>query len=357
MNRIMSVTALVLSVVAFGAESFAELPVKQKEKETQMRKSASLPVVTFKYVPAKGLGREKGVCRRDPSDVIKVGDTYYVWYSKVRNEPGVFAYPSGYSATIWYATSNDGISWTERGQALGKGRSGAWDEEGVYTPGILVAEGKYYMGYDGSDRPWTGRSPAMEGLAVSDSPDGPWKKMPNPVNVPTDDPDAFDSFRVCDVCLLIREGKYWWYYKGRGVGKTPGGTKQGVAIAERPEGPYIKYNGNPVVRGGHEVLAWPHGSGIAMLVGRVGPEEVRMSVQYAPDGLTFRKVATLVNPPIAPGGYRPDAFTNAKDAEPMSWGISMGTTRGDPYLVRFDYDVSLITEGVARTRQKQETDQ
>jgi hypothetical protein len=34
----------------------------------------SISLVTYQ---ADGLGREAGVCRRDPSDVIRVGDTYY----------------------------------------------------------------------------------------------------------------------------------------------------------------------------------------------------------------------------------------------------------------------------------------
>ena len=327
-----------------------EVPARRKAKPTHGDKAhrtaaqaAALPTITFRYSEAGGLGAEKGVCRRDPSDVIKVGDTCYVWYSKVRNQPGVYPYPSGYSATVWYATSRDGHAWTERGEALGKGGQGAWDEEGVYTPGILVAKGKYYLGYDGADRPWSERSPAKEGLAVSDSPDGPWKKLPgNPVNVPVKAPNQFDSFRVCDVCLLIRGGKYWWYYKGRGAGKSPRQTKQGVAIADKPEGPYIRYEGNPVVSGGHEVLAWPHHGGVATLIGGVGPAGIRNTIQYAPDGLHFRAVAKIKNPPIAPGGYRPDAFSDAKNARPMSWGISMGTAHDDPYLVRFDCDLTNI---------------
>ena len=33
--------------------------------------------------PLKGdLAYEEGVVRRDPSAMLKIGDTYYVWYSK-----------------------------------------------------------------------------------------------------------------------------------------------------------------------------------------------------------------------------------------------------------------------------------
>src|SRR5210317_2050409 len=69
------------------------------------------------YSPAKGIGVEEGVMRRDPSDIIKVGDLYYVWYSKGKIGPG-------YDATVWFATSPDGRVWTEQGMALPKGKPG-----------------------------------------------------------------------------------------------------------------------------------------------------------------------------------------------------------------------------------------
>ena len=50
-----------------------------------------------RYSPAKGLGPEPGVMRRDPSDIIKVGDLYYVWYTKSH-------VAHGYDAKVWYAT-------------------------------------------------------------------------------------------------------------------------------------------------------------------------------------------------------------------------------------------------------------
>ncbi len=52
---------------------------------------------------------EEGVTRRDPSPVIQVNETYYVWYS--RTEKSL----DGYSASVWYATSMNGRSWKEQG--------------------------------------------------------------------------------------------------------------------------------------------------------------------------------------------------------------------------------------------------
>ena len=36
----------------------------------------------FKESGIEGIGYEKGIHRRDPSSVIKVGDDYFVWYSR-----------------------------------------------------------------------------------------------------------------------------------------------------------------------------------------------------------------------------------------------------------------------------------
>ena len=34
---------------------------------------------SVRFQPARGLGRTEGITRRDPSDVIKVGDTFFAW--------------------------------------------------------------------------------------------------------------------------------------------------------------------------------------------------------------------------------------------------------------------------------------
>lgn len=288
----------------------------------------------FRFVPAEGLGLEKGVCRRDPSDVIQAGGIYYVWYTKIRNGPGIFEYPSGYSGTVWYAASKDGLRWTERGEAVAKGPAGAFDDFGVFTPNILVARGKYYLFYDAVRAPMSRQTPTAMGIAVANSPDGPWKKFAgNPVFAPSKDPSRFDSFRVDDACLIVRNRKYWLYYKGRQQGHTPAETKWGLAIAANPLGPYRKVPENPVIRSGHEVLVWPQREGVAALVGPTGPE--KNTLQYAPDGIHFHVVSHFVHPPAAPGAYRPGAFDGARYGQGILWGISM-KVGPDPYLVRFE---------------------
>jgi len=283
----------------------------------------------FTYTPILG-GSEEGVTRRDPSPVIKVGELYYVWYS--RSVEG----PSGYYADVWYATSSDGIEWTEQYKAVGKGGPNAWDENGVFTPSVLVAEGRYYVFYTAVPSPFTQENPPTPtaiGVAVSESPNGPWIKFSgNPV-VKTSPPGQWDSGRVDDSCLIVRGGKYWLYYKGRQSGLSPAETKMGLAIADNPTGPYVKHAGNPILTSGHEVCVWPHREGMAALIAPVGPEG--STVQYSSDGINFNRMSD-VKPPSAPGPYRTDGYADVAYGAGITWGLCQNHRGKWPSLMRFD---------------------
>ena len=287
----------------------------------------------FQYRVA--IGHEPGVSRRDPSPVIRVDDACYVWYSKSTVDP------SGYCASVWYAWSPDGYDWHEAGEALPKGPDGAWDANGVFTPTILIADGRYYLFYTAVPKPFTNDNggpagtPTAIGVAEADSPRGPWAKFGgNPILRPGP-PGQFDSHRVDDSCLVVRGGKYWLYYKGRELAKSPRETKMGLAIAEQPTGPYIKSALSPVIASGHEVCVWPHGHGVAALVAPTGPEG--STIQYSPDGLYF-EVKARVQPPKAPGPYRADRYQDGPGPG-ITWGISHENQDGWPHLMRFDCDL------------------
>jgi len=303
---------------------------------------AELKEIGVSYSALKGLERDPdGFLRRDNSDIIKVGDLYYVWYSKMNQ----FIPDTPVTSNIWYATSPDGVTWTEKGQCLTTGEAGSWDDRVVYTPGILVAKGKYYLFYTGQSTverrtgDFTGNVRGI-GIAVSDSPSGPWTKLAsNPALIPGTDVADFDSHVVDDSCLIVRNGKYWLYYKGRQWGKKPTETKMGVAVAEKPEGPYIKHKSNPLAFGGHEVLVWPEGKGVAALVGmKLDEKPVPFYLMFAEDGIQFKKKGQIANKdaPWAPGAYRPEAFTDNGKGEMIKWGLHIGGKRPNLYLERFD---------------------
>lgn len=73
------------NAIAQAQSSQANSSTKQKSAAMQrfeLNDSENELYARFSYQPIKGLGYEKGVHRRDPSSIIKVGDLYYVWYTR-----------------------------------------------------------------------------------------------------------------------------------------------------------------------------------------------------------------------------------------------------------------------------------
>jgi len=298
----------------------------------------------FHYDTVTGIGYELGCTRRDPSDVLKVGDTWYVWYTKV------YGRSEGYWGTIWYATSTDsGYTWIKQGESLGRGEEGAFDSQATFTPNILVIRDKYYLFYTGV-KPTPGRTDGVFennsstditaiGVAVSDSPHGPFKRIsPEPGLMISEDYSDFDSYRVDDASLLHFNGKFWLYYKGRskahGV-KGPELTRMGVAFADNPAGPYKKY-GEPILPESHEVFIWPYQSGVVALA------SISSTIEYAPDGIAFlsNKLGKKVrNRPNAPGVFRPDLTGHNDSYTKLQWGISMIHNGNESYLIRFKCEI------------------
>ncbi|WP_165731302.1 family 43 glycosylhydrolase [Polaribacter sp. 20A6] len=312
---------------------------KPQTKES-IEKVSSSQNIKFTYQEITGIGKDSLYNRRDNSDVVKVGDTYYVWYSKMVS-PTI----SGYWATIWYATSKDkGYTWQEQGMALDIGKEGGFDDHSVFTPNILEYHGKYYMYYTGVKPTPGNKKGEFEnnsknditaiGLAVSNTPDGPFVRVKNnPVLTISDVAEDFDSYRIDDASLLVKEDKIWLYYKGRSIvhgNKGAHFTQMSVAIADSPEGPYVKQT-KPLLDKSHEVLVWKTKEGISSLA------SINHRISTASDGLNFKPhYQNLKKVPKAPGLFRSSlSDTNSFDELP-NWGIAMIQKKGVAYLLRFE---------------------
>ncbi len=324
----------------------------------------------FKYSRIGGIGKDLEVSRRDPSKVIKVGDTYYVWYTRRKTDHapvGLKNYtdntPDDVPAFDWdladicYATSRDGFNWKEQGIAVPRSAKGEYADRSLSTPDILCAGGKYYLYYQA----FTGRMSHKKGdrcdvsMAWADSPDGPWHKTNRPM-IDLGTRGTWDSGSIHDPYPLVYRGKIWLYYKSDVWLRSADGTPvdrleglpaymgrsyhrmHGVAFADRPEGPFVKSPLNPIANSGHETCLFPYKGGIVSLIIKDGPE--KNTVQYAPDGLNFEVKATVVQPPVAAGPYCPDAFAGNGDGRGVCWGLSHIVGFGGPgFLVRFDCDL------------------
>lgn len=307
----------------------------------------------FRYKPITGLGYEAGVNRRDPSSIIKVNGQYYIWYTYNTCDKS-----SWLDADIWYAVSDDGVNWTEKGAAVVRGESGSWDEYSVFTTEILVAEDKYYLVYQAKKN----NDPLnVVGMSWSDSPDGPWTKLDEPILKPTAngqlrnptehgdsnwgdaiEDGSWDSGAIHDPCIQKWRGKYYLYYKGHSIGeKMFTDSKWGVAIADKPEGPYVKHECNPVSNSGHEIWVFPWKDGLAAIIDWAGPE--KGTIQYSDDGINFHIMTTLEDIPPAGGAYVADKFLDNNDGQGFSWGLAHYGASDWAFLVRFECD--LIRDG------------
>ena len=312
----------------------------------------------FKYSRLEGFDYGDGdgrVSRRDPSKVLRIDGTYYVWYTK-RHTDAPPAGPANATDTIpsfdwdlgevWYATSRDGFAWQEQGPATTRPPKGEFGWRSNCTPDILVWRGRYYLYYQGYSEIIQGGDHCPVTMAESDSPDGPWQPMGRPVIEPSE-AGAWDDACIHDPFLLVYQGRIWLYYKGQNRSKGGPGhmiRAQGVAIGDDPAGPFEKSPLNPVLNSGHETCLWPHREGVAAIVSLDGPE--KNTVQYAPDGLNFEMKSLLQVPPVAPGPCVPDAFADNRDGRGITWGLCHinpdaggGMQRG--ILARFDCDLSL----------------
>lgn len=296
--------------------------------------------------PLKGdLAFEKGIVRRDPSAMIRENGKYYVWYSKstgptqgfggdIENDK-VFPWDR---CDIWYATSEDGITWKEEGLAVARGKKGEYDDRSVFTVEIMKYEGTYYLCYQTVKSPYNVRVKNEVGLAWSDLPDGPWTKSREPILRPADNgvwkgeeqnrflvekKGDFDSHKVHDPCILPYNGKFYLYYKGEQMGEevTFGGRqiRHGVAIADDPKGPYVKSPFNPISNSGHEICVWQYNGGIASLITTDGPE--KNTIQWSQDGINFEIMSVIKDAPHAIGLNR-SADNEEEPTEILRWGLS-----------------------------------
>lgn len=134
-----------------------------------------------------------------------------------------------------------------------------WDGKSTHNPRIFYHKGKYYLIYMGSTHPFenptydeltldskwciVGRANKRIGLAVAESPYGPWKRMDEPI-IKTE-PNTFYSFLTSNPSPVIQEdGSVLMIFKGRHYtdGDKYSSMSLGVAYAKNIEGPYEVLN-------------------------------------------------------------------------------------------------------------------
>ena len=193
-------------------------------------------------------------------DAIKDQDTYYLYYHGM---------DGGWR--IGVATSKNPLGPFvnyENNPILPVGPKGSWDEDSAACA-MVLKEGymrweyppeedkhkyhntndvikhysiKYYMFYSGIGNPPEHNGQWDIGLAYADSPLGPWKKYEN-------NPVLKDFGYLGSVVKV--DGKYY-LYSAEPIGSVaPDYSPFSVAVADKPQGPWRPYYGNPVLLKGN----------------------------------------------------------------------------------------------------------
>lgn len=237
----------------------------------------------------------------DDPTVVKVGATYYMWYT---------GYPEDGSApAIFLATSADGTTWVRGngGNPVLQGTAGAFDADGVYGADVV---------YDPTDvlapyKMWfSGRQGVFGGIGYASSLDGlTWTQYGGATPLPVLDhgiPGSADSFSAADPSVL-KDGSVWkmWYtgddsdkkriaYATSSDGIT--WAKGGKVIA--PEDPGVSAN---IQFGAFAPTVWKTASGFEMLLtGRKvvggGVFQTKIMETTSTDGLVWGGPSPALNP-------------------------------------------------------------
>lgn len=142
---------------------------------------------------------------------------------------------------------------------LPSGNPNQWCGRMVHNPTVLKYQDKYLLYFIGSTYDQATPLPheleenkhiqsdiykhIQIGLAIADSPVGPWKTIDKPILQAR--PEQWDGNVVTNPAPCIHpDGRIFLYYRSN----TPDGLRIGLAVAESPEGPYKRIQNEPVMQ-------------------------------------------------------------------------------------------------------------
>lgn len=223
---------------------------------------------------ALGLGRGSGAVDYDfttmlqpvPATAKWMQPDYDVWCgTEVKGDDGKYnlyysRWPRKLGFSAWVVSSEVAHAvgdtpfgpWVFHDVALPARGANFWDGSCTHNPTVLRVGKKFYLYYmgnygDGKVRQplnWTHRNHQRIGVAVADSPDGPWVRIDKPVLDVSADHDAPDALLTANPSVVQRpDGGFLMVYKAVGLkGKLPfgGPVVHLVATSDSPTGPFLK---------------------------------------------------------------------------------------------------------------------
>jgi len=179
---------------------------------------------------------------------------FHLFYSRWPRKLGHLAWVT--HSEIAHAVSDSPFGpWKHRDIALPARGTNFWDGSCTHNPTVIRIGGRFYLYYMGNygDRVlskslnWTHRNRQRIGVAVADSPNGPWTRFDKPLVDTT--PGFHDALCCNNPSVAVRpDGGVLMVYKAVGAqGKLPfgGPAVHCVATSDSPTGPFNKHP-NPI---------------------------------------------------------------------------------------------------------------
>ncbi len=266
-------------------------------------------IINFGRIPKIGGFRQEG---------------FWVWCGSVIEEPGngFHMYAARWPKThpmfegyilmseivrAWSPTMEGPYKFIEK--VLPSGNASEWCGRMMHNPAILKHQNKYLLYFIGSTYdhaiPPADKikecKPLLDaiynririGLAMADSPSGPWKVLPSPILEPR--PDKWDSNVVTNPAPCIHpDGRIFLYYRSN----TPEGLRIGLAVADSPEGHYQRVQDAPVISNYNieDPFVWHDGSRFCMLAkdisGTITGEANSGACFVSDDGISWNVAGT-----------------------------------------------------------------
>ena len=207
-------------------------------------------------IPRTAIFSQSGWCLWDPCIVAGGNGKFYLFYSRWPTKLGYEAWCT--HAEIAYAAATNAAGPYEfQGVALPARGGNFWDGHSVFNTDVVRIGEKYFLYYTGnhgttnwvanraipasSDEWWIHRNNQRIGVAVADSPNGPWQRFDQPL---IDVGKIFGQTIINVPNLVIKPaGGFRLYYKtlAEGPGRFGSGVFHFGADADSPLGPFVRY--------------------------------------------------------------------------------------------------------------------
>ena len=179
---------------------------------------------------------------------------YHLFYSRWPRKLGMSAWVT--SSEVAHAVSNSPFGpFQFKDVVLPHRGPNFWDGMYSHNPTVHFFNGKYYLYYAGNfgdgkitspQLNWTHRNNQRIGVAIADDPNGPWKRFDKPLIDISKDTTAHDAQMVANPSVTqMPDGRFLMVYKAVARKKPQpfgGPVVHLTAIADKPEGPFIKQN-------------------------------------------------------------------------------------------------------------------